>query len=1224
MSAAQTVLIANRGEIAVRLLRSARLLGLRTVAVFSDADRGAPHVRMADAAVRLGPAAPGESYLRVDAILAAAAEAGADMVHPGYGFLSEDADFAAAVEGAGMSFAGPTPHQLRVFGTKHTARAAAVAAGVPVFPGSDLLDSAAAATRAADDIGYPVILKATGGGGGIGMQVCRDRNEVRSGFDRVSRLAERNFGSAGVFVERFVEEARHVEVQIFGDGTGRVLSLGDRDCSLQRRNQKVIEEAPAPALPDDLRELLHSSSRALAAAVNYRSAGTVEFVYDPRRRQASFLEVNARLQVEHPVTEAVTGIDLPGWMFRLAGGERDMLSEHLAAGATTGAVATRGHAVEARVYAENPSLDYRPSTGTLTAVTFPDRLADGSDVRVDTWVEAGTDVTASYDPLLAKVIVAAPDRDTALDRLGAALDATDVRGIEVNIGAARAALDQHDVRAATHSTATFAGVTDPRPSITVERPGLLTTVQDLPGRLGRWDVGVPPSGPMDDLSFRLGNRALGNADGAPGLECTSTGPALRLTHAATVCVTGAECPVTVNGSPVGMWEPVEVPAGAVLDVGTTEKGLRTYILIAGGFDVPAYLGSASTFMLGRFGGHGGRALVAGDVLRTNPAVRQGRAAGVPPEQRPAMRSDWELAVTEGPHGAPEFFTRADIDTIFGGRYRVHFNSARTGVRLEGPKPEWARPDGGEAGLHPSNIHDNAYSVGALDFTGDTPILLGPDGPSLGGFVCPVTVTSADRWKLGQLRPGDTVRFVPVRAVDVPSRRDVGPARGAATLVPRTGGDGDDGVLARRAAGVGPSVTYRRSGDDNILVEYGDMVLDLALRVRVHALHRRLDELRRDGGVTGIIDLTPGIRSLQVHVDPDVLSVSRLLGLLTDIEEALPATSDVVVPSRSVRLPLSWDDPATREAIARYMSGVRDDAPWCPSNIEFIRRVNGLVSQDDVMGIVYSAEYLTLGLGDVYLGAPVATPLDPRHRLVTTKYNPARTWTAENSVGIGGAYLCIYGMEGPGGYQFVGRTTQVWSSYRHTAPFEPENPCLLRFFDRISWYPVSAEELLDLRADLAAGRGAVDITPGTFSLADHERFLSEHADSIAEFRSRQSVAFAAERDAWAAAGEFDRARRAETRSAAADMDLVLDPDEQRVDAPFSSNVWRVDVAVGDDVVAGQALLALEAMKMETVLTAPVDGVVTRVLVEAGNQVDPGTPLVVVAPPVSDRDVMEVSA
>jgi urea carboxylase len=411
-----------------------------------------------------------------------------------------------------------------------------------------------------------------------------------------------------------------------------------------------------------------------------------------------------------------------------------------------------------------------------------------------------------------------------------------------------------------------------------------------------------------------------------------------------------------------------------------------------------------------------------------------------------------------------------------------------------------------------------------------------------------------------------------------------------------------------------------------LIEYGDNVLDLALRARVHALHARLEAARRDGTVAGILDLTPGIRSLQVHVDPDVLPIARVMGLLFELEGELPGTSELIVPSRSVRLPLSWDDPATREAIARYVSGVRDDAPWCPSNIEFIRRVNGLESQADVMDIVFSAEYLTLGLGDVYLGAPVATPLDPRHRLVTTKYNPARTWTAENSVGIGGAYLCIYGMEGPGGYQFVGRTTQVWSRYRHTAPFEPENPCLLRFFDRITWYPVSADELLEMRADLAAGRGSIEIVEGTFSLAEHERFLAANAASIEEFRGRQGAAFAAERAAWAAAGEFDRAERAESMVAAATSELVLDDGAQRVDAPFSSSVWKVDVTVGERVVAGQALLALEAMKMETVVTAPADGVVTHVLVEAGNQVDPGTPLVVVGPgtELDERDVTGIPA
>ncbi|MBM4476644.1 5-oxoprolinase/urea amidolyase family protein [Rhodococcus hoagii] len=655
---------------------------------------------------------------------------------------------------------------------------------------------------------------------------------------------------------------------------------------------------------------------------------------------------------------------------------------------------------------------------------------------------------------------------------------------------------------------------------TVLRPGMGTTVQDYPGRTGYWQIGVPPSGPMDDLSFRLGNVAVGNAEGAAGFEAVMAGPALRFDEPTHVCVTGAPTTVTVDGAVVPQWRPVRVPAGGVLDVGAVSgPGLRVYVLIAGGIEVPEFLGSASTFTLGRFGGLDGRTLREGDVLALGDTPTSAPTA-VPAGSVPALSQRWELAVTEGPHGAPEFFTRADIDALYRTDYEVHFNSDRTGVRLSGPRPDWARPDGGEAGLHPSNIHDNAYSIGALDFTGDTPILLGPDGPSLGGFVCPVTVVAADRWKLGQLAPGNTVRFVPVRADRAASRRDLGLGRRAGLpAVLSAGGDGDDGVLARRDGDT--AVTYRRSGDDNVLVEYGDMTLDLALRARVHALHQRLETERP----AGLLDLTPGIRSLQVRVDPDVLPVPRLLGLLAEAEDQLPAANELVVPSRTVRMPLSWDDPATREAIARYMHGVRADAPWCPWNIEFIRRMNGLDSVNDVFDTVFGADYLVLGLGDVYLGAPVATPLDPRHRLVTTKYNPARTWTPENAVGIGGAYLCIYGMEGPGGYQFVGRTTQVWN-HRHpqsSGPFEDGTPWLLRFFDRIFWYPVEPDELLDLRADLAAGRGVggIEIADGRFSLAEHEQFLTDNADSIAAFRASQAVAFAEERRRWADAGEFAR-------------------------------------------------------------------------------------------------------
>jgi urea carboxylase len=1163
-----TLLIANRGEIAVRIIRTARELGLRTVAVYSDADRCAPHVRLADEAVRLGPAPAKESYLDADLVLKAAKDTGAGAIHPGYGFLSEDAAFARRCEDAGIVFVGPTPAQLELFGAKHTARAAAEAAGVRLAPGTGLLADLDEALARAAHIGYPVMLKATGGGGGIGMSACRSADELTESWERVQRVAAASFSSAGVFLERLVERARHVEVQVFGDGDGNVVTFGDRDCSLQRRNQKVVEEAPAPGLPPHIRQRLASSARDLCASVGYRSAGTVEFVYDARREEAYFLEVNTRLQVEHPVTEEIYGVDLVAWMLRLARGERDVVRDP---------GSPRGHAVEARLYAEDPSREHRPSAGLLTRVEFP------HGVRVDGWVETGTEVTTSYDPMLAKVIAYGSDRAHALRRLDEALARTGVDGIETNLGLVRAALAEPDFGAATHSTATLATVTDLTPRVEVVSGGTLTTVQDWPGRTGYWQVGVPPCGPMDDLSFRLGNRALGNEEGTPGLECTLQGPTLRFTHATTVCVTGAPAPVTVDGTAVPRWEPVTVPPGAVLEIGApAEHGLRTYVLFAGGLDVPAFLGSASTFTLGRFGGHGGRALRTGDVLHGG-TVAEGTP--VPTADRPAFGSRWDVAAVEGPHAAPEFFTEDDIRDFYAADWQVHFNSARTGVRLVGPNPRWARTDGGEAGLHPSNIHDTPYSVGAVDYTGDMPVLLGPDGPSLGGFVCPATVISQERWKLGQFRPGDTVRFVPVN-VDGSARPDIV----------------DGGILARDG-----DVTFRRSGDDNLLVEFGPMQLDLALRMRVHALMESVSEADFDG----VTDLTPGIRSLQIRTDPSRLPQAELLIAVRDIAASLPPTDQLIVPSRTVHLPLSWDDPATREAIARYMAGVRDDAPWCPWNIEFIRRVNGLDSVEDVYGTVFDAEYLVLGLGDVYLGAPVATPLDPRHRLVTTKYNPARTWTAENSVGIGGAYLCVYGMEGPGGYQFVGRTTQVWSGWQQRGAFEPGSPWLLRFFDRIKWYPVEADELLELRADITSGRFVPRIEEGTFSLAEYEAFLAEHAESIAEFRSRQQTAFGAERDAWEAAGEFTRAEAA-TAPVPPQAEVTVPAGGRLVEAEFAASVWQLNVEPGDAVVAGQPLLALEAMKMESRVHAPMTGVVAEILARPGDQVEAGTALLVLAP------------
>ena len=401
----------------------------------------------------------------------------------------------------------------------------------------------------------------------------------------------------------------------------------------------------------------------------------------------------------------------------------------------------------------------------------------------------------------------------------------------------------------------------------------------------------------------------------------------------------------------------------------------------------------------------GDTLHIGDFSESEP-----HPAGAVPE----LSRDWNVGVLYGPHGAPDFFTPTDIDTFFATPWKVHYNSDRTGVRRIGPKPEWARADGGEAGLHPSNIHDNAYAIGAVDFTGDMPVVLGPDGPSLGGFVCPATMAHAELWKQGQFKPGDTVRFHRLTEADAAQMEDAVEYALSKLDTPfpelNLHGKGESAVLFRaESTPAAPALTIRTGGDRYLLLEYGPNVLDMNLRFRAHALMRGLQHLH----LPGVIDITPGIRSLQIHYDSRRLPREHLLEALHTAESVIPAINDLTVPSRVVHLPLSWDDPQTQIAIQKYMQSVRPDAPWCPSNIEFIRRINGLSAIDAVYQTVFGASYLVLGLGDVYLGAPVATPVDPRHRLVTTKYNPARTWTPENAVGIGGAYLCVYGMEGPG-------------------------------------------------------------------------------------------------------------------------------------------------------------------------------------------------------------------
>ena len=436
----RTLLIANRGEIACRVVRTAKAMGLRTVAVYSEADRGAMHVAAADEAVLLGPARARDSYLNIERVIESARQSGAEAVHPGYGFLSENAEFAQACADASLVFVGPTAAMMIAMGSKSGAKALMEKAGVPLVPGyhGEAQDEATL-KKAADKIGFPILVKASAGGGGRGMRIVRSAGELAPAIVSAKREAKAAFGDDRVLIEKYLDNPRHIEVQVIGDSHGNLLSLFERECTLQRRHQKVVEEAPSPTLDASQREVVSAAARKAAAAVNYVGAGTIEFVSDGK--EVFFIEMNTRLQVEHPVTELITGIDLVEWQLRVAFGEKLPLTQDQ--------IKLNGHAVEARVYAENPTKNFMPSVGRIKTWRTPDA---GDGLRIDAGYRAGDHVSPYYDAMLAKVIAWAPTRQAAIDKLNRGLEQTDVRGIVTNIPFLSALVTHPDVRSNTIDT----------------------------------------------------------------------------------------------------------------------------------------------------------------------------------------------------------------------------------------------------------------------------------------------------------------------------------------------------------------------------------------------------------------------------------------------------------------------------------------------------------------------------------------------------------------------------------------------------------------------------------------------------------------------------------------------------------------------------------------------------------------------------------------------------
>ncbi|KAI0339186.1 urea carboxylase [Trametopsis cervina] len=1221
------LLVANRGEIAVRILRTARRLLIPTVAIYTRTDATSPHVTAADMAIPLRADDPDQAsnargYLDIDAIVDICVTHGITLVHPGYGFLAENADFAAALVGKGIGWVGPRPDIIRGMGLKHQARAAAQRAGVPVVPGSGdaVLGDVEEAIRVAGEVGYPVLLKATAGGGGIGIAVCKSSEDIRAKFDATRERAASLFHDNGVFIERYFQAARHIEVQIFGNGQGHVIHMGERECSVQRRYQKVIEESPSPFLATfpDIRGRLCSAAVNLCKSMRYNSAGTVEFIVDDATGEFFFLEMNTRIQVEHTVTEMLhPSLDIVELMLTQTIAEHATLSPGLSP-SHLDSIASRfltpitdKWAIQARVYCENPSANFKPSPGVLQHVAFPTMPLksenDGDWLRVDTWVQTGTTITPFFDPLIAKVIVHGASRGQAVERMLHVLGASRLCGPPNNTAYLSAICASETFEEGKATTRFLEGFQYTPRAVDVLSGGVETTVQDFPGR--KLALGIPRSGPMDPLALRIANLVVGNHEGTEGLEITLPAVGCRLFfHVdAVVCVTGASAKVTVGGEERSMWSKVIVPAKTKLVISAIGAGVgvgfRTYLAIRGGFpDVPTYLGSKSTSM--GLGGYQGRALIAGDQLSLGDCapIASDTPITLPPSLIPSYATDeWTIYCLDGPHSDEEFIVPSGLAQFFDTPWRISAASNRMGIRLEGPKIEWARATGGEGGSHPSNIHDNGYALGAVNINGDTPVILTNEGPDMGGYVCLFTVATPELWKLGQLYPGSTVRFKRTtfdgaqriaallqerfqRIVDFTSgTREMPIGRDWLSDIDWADDPQDPKLEVIQSAGR-PHVVFRQAGDAAILVEYGEAKLDFHVRARVHAFEQAV----RNMNVKGVWALCPCIRSTMVRFDPALVAQSDVLEALVKAEKSLPdSVHELVFEGRKITFPIVLDDPWTKDALNRYMLSIRDEAVYLPSNIDYLARNNGLEGgAEEALKLLVGTDWLVFGVG-FYLACPFLVPIDPRCRLVGQKMNPSRTYTARGAIGIAGLVAAIYPIESPGGYQLYGRTLPPWQTWGSGADFTPDKPHLLQPFDQVAFEIVSETQYTKIELQFDAGQYKFKIEPATFSIRAYDAYVESISEEIAIFRERQAEGVAREETRESELLARWEARKREERERFNNVMVDSNSAPQAslhsgfaLTASMAAGVWKLPHHVGYIVQSAEdVLVVLEVMKTE---------------------------------------------
>lgn len=1215
------VLIANRGEIACRVIKCCKENGLKTISIFSVEDSDAMHVYLADESYLL-PGIGANAYINIEEIVKIAVESNADVVVPGYGFLSENSKFVESLEAKGILFAGPSVKSVETFGLKHSARTLASENNVPIVPGTDLIDNTEDAIKAVDAIGYPIMIKSTAGGGGMGLKVAWNENELVSSLSEVISRGKTLFSNSGAFLEKYIEAGRHIEVQIFGNGKGDVIAFGERECSIQRRHQKVIEEAPSPfiLLPaynhKDLRIKLSKCAIDLASSINYKSAGTVEFLVDDVTGDFYFLEMNTRLQVEHGITELIYNVDLMKLMLMQAEYEArgetgiplDVLKSEGDYEFDTVAI-PKGHAIEVRVYAENPVKNFQPSPGILHLVKYGETLPE-CKLRIDHWVTTGSKVSPYFDPLLAKIMVWGKDRQAATEGMIQVLSTSEIYGPTINIDYLNEILKSKDYQSGNTLTSFLNSTFDFQPKLMeFLTPGSYTTIQDLPGR-ANYSAGVPLSGPADPLYFQLGNLIVGNDKSTAGLEVSMKGPNIKFHSSARIALTGGKFKFKINGVAAPMFTAIDIPKGSVVKIGDAiGHGSRCYLCIEGGLpDVAEYLGSKSCTPTLNLGGHQGRTIMGGDCLSiiSQPNFEKVNFGFQLPEkctpdiEKLGDDDIWTIKCTGGPHDTSDICSPEKIKKFYDTVYTVNLNSNRGCTRLDGQSDVFSRVNGKDGGAHPSNILEYPYPTCGISVVGSVMSLFGVDGSTLSGFVCISVPISSEWWKSGQAKVGSSIQFQHISYKDALKLgemreeflKNLENAIKNGTELPTFKDEldeyepADNTILHQRPVSEDlPEFTIRQAGEKMIVLDFGIEDFTLLNNGRQRLLDNKVEEALKPYLVRTEVS-TGAMGIIYENIDR-----SDLISKIIELESSIPPTKDLKISSKLYKLPLCFDHSALRHCVERYMHSQRPYAPYLPNNTEFVMKANNIPTMEEFKKNVIGQRQCVTAVSFLCANT-LSVNLDPRTRFKTGKYNPARTFTPKGAFGSGAVAHSIYSIDSPGGYMIWGMVLPdlTWNTFSRLNVTDHDNskPWFFEPFDQVEYYEVDEKTLTDLNNKLLAGKLEIEIENIEFDFKEYIEFLDSIDEELVDINKKKQLSIdklmeeeEISRNKWLKELEIAK------QSKSTDDNILNDPSTIKVFSSMAANIFKINVKKGDIVGPEDVIIILEAMKMEIPVRAVND-------------------------------------